>query len=356
MKLSTVSVLSTCPSTVVNDYYRLMQLAEYSKFLSKEIQTIVKINLSWSLYYPACSTEPWQLEGVLSSLRKDGYTNVKAAENRTVVTDISKGLKGNKWSPILEKYQVPFIPLPDVAWTRYKIKADTPALDAIFGNTHTIPQCFIGTNILHLPTVKTHGHTLMTGAMKNAFGGLITEQRHHCHRMIHEVLVDLLKIQKEIHPGIFAVMDGTVCGSGPGPRTMIPYEGNILLASSDQVAIDAISAKIMGFDPLKIPFIKIAHDLGLGCGDPDQIEILGEDIKGMNFHFTTGKSPVVAGDQLFRKGALKCLEPLIFRTNLFNLAIFGSWFYHDILWYNTIGRYRVHKFKNTPWGVKFREY
>ena len=56
----------------------------------------------------------------------------------------------------------------------------------------------------------------MTGAMKNAFGGLITEKRHHSHKMIHEVLVDLLQIQKEIHPHLFAVMDGAVAGNGKG--------------------------------------------------------------------------------------------------------------------------------------------
>ena len=47
----------------------------------------------------------------------------------------------------------------------------------------------------------------MTGAMKNAFGGLLHLKRHWTHSVIHETLVDLLIIQKEIHPGIFAVMD-----------------------------------------------------------------------------------------------------------------------------------------------------
>ncbi len=74
-------------------------------------------------------------------------------------------------------------------------------------------------------------------------------------------------------------MDGTVCGDGSGPRTMIPRIKNIILASGDPVAIDAISAKLMGYDPMKIRFIKLAHDRGLGIGDPDQIELSGEDIR-----------------------------------------------------------------------------
>ena len=114
-------------------------------------------------------------------------------------------------------------------------------------NGFEIPEMFIGKNILHLPTQKTHGHTTITGAMKNAFGGLLTKKRHHSHKLIHEVLVDLLEIQKEIHTGIFAVVDGTVCGDGAGPRSMIPLIENYILASEDQVAIDSISAKMMGY-------------------------------------------------------------------------------------------------------------
>ena len=229
-------------------------------------------------------------------------------------------------------------------------------MDKIFPEGNKIPKLFLGKNVIHFPTIKTHGHTLMTGAMKNAFGGLITERRHHCHKMIHEVLVDLLQIQKEIHPGIFAVMDGTVCGDGAGPRTMIPKIKNYILASNDQVAIDAISAKMMGYDPLRIKFIKLAHDRGLGCGDPAQIDIVGEDITNVNFHFNTNKSPIVAGDQLFRKGALSFVEPLLFHTPLFKMCVFASEFYHDKLWYNTIGKKRINAFMKTEWGQLFQKY
>ena len=143
-----------------------------------------------------------------------------------------------------------------------------------------IPRRFIGENIIHLPTVKTHVFTTMTGAMKNAFGGLLNERRHWTHPVIHETLVDLLMIQQKIHRGVFAVMDGTFAGDGPGPRCMIPRVKNVILASADQVAIDAISAKLMGMDPLSIKFIRLAHERGLGCGDPRDIEIVGDEDAG----------------------------------------------------------------------------
>ena len=353
---SKVVVIKTSPQTVLKDYENLLHLANYEKFLPKNKETILKLNLSWSKYYPACSTEPWQLEGVLKTMIKDGYKNIHPVENRTVVTNVWKGAEGNKWLPILNKYGLKYEPLTETAWEIYKPKKELIALDKIFPEGHKIPKMFIGKNVIHFPTVKTHGHTTMTGAMKNAFGGLITEQRHHCPKMIHEVLVDLLQIQQEIHTGIFAVMDGTVCGDGAGPRTMIPKINNYLLASNDQVAIDAISAKMMGYNPFDIPFLKIAHDKGLGNCDTGQIEIIGENISNVNFHFTTKKSAVISGDQLFRKGAFRFVEPLLFHTPLFALCVFGSEFYHDVLWYNTIGKSRIRNFMKTDWGKLFQKY
>lgn len=353
---SIVSVLKTSPETVLKDYERLMDLAGYKHYLPKSKETIIKLNLSWSRYFPSCSTEPWQLEGVLKKLLIDGYKNIHPVENRTVVTDVWKGAKGNKWLPILERYKQKYEPLTETEWVEYKAKKPLLALYKIFPEGHKIPKMFIGKNVVHCPSIKTHGHTQMTGAMKNAFGGLITENRHHCHKMIHEVLVDLLQIQKEIHPGIFAVMDGTVCGDGAGPRTMIPVIKNFILASGDQVAIDAVSAKMMGYDPFKIDFLKIAHDKGLGCCDIDQIDIAGEDISNVNFHFKTNKSPIIAGDQLFRKGLFSFLEPLLFHTPLFKMCIFASEFYHDYLWYNTVGRSRINDFMKTDWGRLWQSY
>lgn len=132
-------------------------------------------------------------------MREDGYTDIVALENKTVVTDHIRGAVQNKWIPILKKYDVDFIPLTDVEWVDYIPINKMLAMNKIFPDGFKIPKPFIGANILHLPTQKTHGHTIMTGAMKNAFGGLLCESRHHAHKYIHEVLVDLLTIQKEIH-------------------------------------------------------------------------------------------------------------------------------------------------------------
>ena len=358
MKRSKVVVLKTCPETVLDDYKRLMHLAEYEKFISKDRDTLLKLNLSWTKYFPSCSTQPWQVEGVVRTFIEDGFSRERlfAVENKTVVTNPIKGAMNNRWFPIFKKYNVPFISLPEAEWVRYDFKGKFLKLNRIFPEGIEIPKMFIGRNIVHLPTVKTHGHSITTGAIKNSFGGLLKEVRHYAHKYIHEVLVDLMTMQREIHPGIFSVMDGTICGDGAGPRTMIPKIKNYILASGDSVAIDAIAAKMMGFDPMDIPYIRMCQEMGLGTGKPDEIDIIGEDISKLNFGFKAKRSLVIWGDQLLRKGPLRFLEKPLLHSPLVAWAPFASNLYHDFLWYPTIGRKRIREFMQTNWGKLFEKY
>lgn len=166
-----------------------------------------------------------------------------------------------------------------------------------------------------------------------------------------------MNIQKEIHPGLFCFMDGTTAGSGPGPRTMTPFVKNIILASADQVAIDAVAAKMMGFDPLLIKYIALGHDSGLGCGDPREIEVVGENIAGVNFNFSVGDNLASSVGDVFWFSPLKFLQRLLFHTPLVYIFIFGSSFYHDHLWYPFFGKKIFQKWLDeTEWGKLFHAY
>ena len=278
MQKARVAVLRTKPETVLQDYQKLCELAGMKEALDPSATTILKDNISWHLMYPSSNTTPWQLEGTIQALRANGIQDIVDVHNKTVVTIADLGDQFNKFGPVLEKYGIPkkynFKP-EDMKWVEYKPKKPMAVLQKIFPEGIYIPDFFIGKNIVHLPTVKTHSYTITTGAMKNAFGGLLNVNRHYTHTWIHDTLVDLLEIQKSIHTGLFAIMDGTTAGSGPGPRTLIPHNKDVILASSDQVAIDAVAAQMMGFDPMKIEYIAHATERGLGQGDPQNIEIVG---------------------------------------------------------------------------------
>jgi uncharacterized protein (DUF362 family) len=356
--LSRVAVVRTRPETVLDDYARVMDLAGYRDTISRDRDTLLKLNLSWTKYFPSCSSQPWQVEGVVRKMLTDGFDRGRLIplENKTVVTSPREGCRNNRWEPVLQRYGLTFTALPEVEWQVYRFKSPLLKLNHIFPEGIQIPAIYPGRQIVHLPTVKTHGHAVMTGAVKNSFGGLLREVRHYAHKYMHEVLVDLLYMQKELHPGIFTVMDGTVAGDGAGPRTMIPRVKNLLLAASDSLAIDAVAARLMGFDPMSIPFIRMAHERGLGIGDPRQIEIVGDDVAHENFGFQTRRSFVIWGDQMIRKGFLRPLERLLLHSPLMVWAPFASNVYHDMVWYPTVGRARIRDFMRTEWGSLFRKY
>jgi len=354
-----VAVLHTQPETVLDDYRRLLKLASYEASLPKGKETLVKINISWQQWYPACSTAPWQLEGVVRTLLEDGYRDLIAAHNRTVVVDAYVGERNNKHKLVTDKYGLRNVHLyePEVEWVVYEPKAPMLVLNKVYPDGIKIPALFLDKNIVQLPTVKTHVFTTITGAMKNAFGGLLSERRHWTHGVIHETVVDLLAIQQEIHTGIFAVMDGTFVGDGPGPRAMWVQEKDLILASSDQVAIDAVSAYLQGFDPLDLTFIRLAHDRGLGIGDIKQIQILGDvDLDQVRWHARIGETFASRGQKMIYHGRLKPFESLLLRTPIAPWSYAASQGYFDFFWYPFVGHKRVQEALQTKWGRLFAEY
>jgi uncharacterized protein (DUF362 family) len=354
-----VSVIYTSANTAVEDFGKVMQLAHFEQHLPKSSETLLKINISWQHYYPGCSTSPWQLDGVATALENAGYDRLIPVQNGTVVVNSHEGEKGNKHDRVLRKHDLRSVHLqdPGARWVPYAPKGEMLVLHDIFPDGIEIPEMFLGTNIIHMPTLKTHVFTTMTGAMKNAFGGLLNNRRHWTHSVIHETLVDLLRIQQEIHTGLFAVMDGTIAGDGPGPRAMRPHVKNVILASSDQVAIDAVAAKMMGFDPMSIPFIRLAHEQGLGVGNPTEITVEGLDISTINFGFRGDEDTFASwGQKQIYWGPLHRFEKFLLRTPLVPWSYAASNAYHNWYWYPLFGKRRIGKMLDTEWGRLFRQY
>src|SRR5512141_1356536 len=93
MSKSKVAILRTSPATVLEDYHRLMNLAGYQDVIAKDADTALKVNISWHFFFPASSTTPWQLVGV-----------IHACHNRTVVIDARLGERENKQVDVVQAH------------------------------------------------------------------------------------------------------------------------------------------------------------------------------------------------------------------------------------------------------------
>ena len=329
-----VAVIKTNPEAVVEDYGRLMRSAGYADHLAKDKKTHVRINLSSDVWFPASSSPPWQLEGVVKALVDDGFASdsIRLTLNRSAGVDDRVGETNNGYTTVADRYGLEFARLhePPVEWAPYEPRAEMLVLDKLFqGKGIFLPGDFFDANIVHLPTMKTRMLTVIAGAMENAMRGMFHEREHETGPVINEILVDLLAIQKEIHAGVFAVMDGTICGDGAGPRLLMPFIKDYLLAGADQVAIDAVAAHMMGFDPMGIRYIRLAHEQGLGCGAFEEIEIAGEDAAAVNFQFHGARGSAPAN---------------------------ASRFYYDYFWYPFIGWPRLNRIAETEWGQLLQQY
>ncbi|MCX7014537.1 MAG: DUF362 domain-containing protein [Candidatus Sumerlaeota bacterium] len=369
MPKSKVAVLRTKPESVRSDYHELLNLAEYQQALDRSADTALKINISWHFFFPASSTTPWQMDGVIRAMLADGFHQdlIHACHNRTVVIDAHLGERENKQLDVVNAYGLRNVHLYEgEEWIDIRdavgdLTKKFLCLNQVYPKGFSIPKRFLGENILHLPTVKTHVFTTTTGAMKNAFGGLLNEHRHWTHPVIHETLVDLLMIQKKIHRGLFAVMDGTFAGDGPGPRCMIPHVKNVILASADQVAIDAAAARLMGFDPLRdCTYIRLAHEAGLGCGDPREIELVGDaEAAAENWHFAGPFQKMTFASRMQHRiywGPLKRPLEWSLKTWLAPWAYIASVLYHDMFWYPRYSRSTMRECLASDWGRLFQNW
>ncbi len=86
---------------------------------------------------------------------------------------------------------------------------------------------------------------------------------------------NLYRMSRVLMPDI-AVVDGFRCMEGQGPGGGSPVEMKVAIAGTDPVACDAVMASLMGFDPLTVGYLTLAHENGLGCADLSNIDIVGE--------------------------------------------------------------------------------
>lgn len=151
--------------------------------------------------------------------------------------------------------------------------------------------------IINLCKLKTHILTVLTGAVKNMFGCLYSSQK----KMVHlkygyaksekknvdgfsEFLVDLYD---KINPKL-SIMDGITAMHGDGPSAGKVINANVILASENGYALDYVAAKLVGFDPMSIPTIRISAEKGKF--KPEEIEIVGNKLEDFNIKFEKPKT------------------------------------------------------------------
>ena len=155
---------------------------------------------------------------------------------------------------------------------------------------------------ISLPKFKTHGLTVITGAIKNSYGILPGAIKAHLHKAagspqrFHELLVDVFRLRI---PDLI-IMDAVVGMEGNGPASTELRDIGQVLASDNAVAMDSVVSSMMGLDPGKLRFLQKAKQEGLGDYDPQSIKCIGEIKTFTDYHI-----PPLGGEANINNSAIQ---------------------------------------------------
>ena len=151
--------------------------------------------------------------------------------------------------------------------------------------------------LVSLPRLKTHGLVRFTGAVKNQFGcvpGLLKGQYHVKLPDPYDFSAMLVDLNTLIKPRLY-VMDGIRAMEGNGPRSGKLKQLNVLLLSSDPIALDATACRIIDLDPEIVPTSKPGEKAGLGTYHIENIELVGESVESfLDPGFEVNRTPPVS--------------------------------------------------------------
>jgi uncharacterized protein (DUF362 family)/NAD-dependent dihydropyrimidine dehydrogenase PreA subunit len=156
---------------------------------------------------------------------------------------------------------------------------------------------------ISLPKFKTHGLTVMTGAIKNSYGILPGAQKARLHQVagsperFHEVIVEVFRLRV---PDFF-IMDAVIGMEGNGPASPELREIGLILAADNGVALDAVVARMMGVNPSLLRFLQKAKAFGLGDFDSHMIQIDGEMQVLANFKLPPLGGEAIAGNRAIQE-------------------------------------------------------
>ncbi|MFW6139513.1 MAG: DUF362 domain-containing protein [Spirochaetota bacterium] len=139
-----------------------------------------------------------------------------------------------------------------------------------------VPKCFLESNVVvNFPVMKTHDAVPATLGLKNMKGIIHETDKKRFHKWgLEQGIVDL----NHIALPELTILDATIGMEGFGPVSGDPVNLGIVMASTDTVALDAGAARVMGMNPQEINYLQMAGRAGLGCTDPQYIEVVGCEV------------------------------------------------------------------------------
>jgi len=235
---------------------------------------VIKVNLcDFRTPETGAVTHPVFLYAFLKYLReKFGDVKIYVVESDATVARPDLFVEWFGLLPILKKWGAKWVNLS-------KCRRFVKRIKGSYFQEIEVPEVFEGSFFITLPKMKTSSITKISCALKNQFGCLHYPNKISFHPMIDDVIVDA---NLAMHPSL-CIVDGIIAmGGSQGPTFGIPIHARTIVAGKDPVAVDAVCANIMNFNPRFIKHIQKAAAFGVGSM---RYTLVGEEIDEVRTDF-----------------------------------------------------------------------
>ncbi len=295
---------------------RALDGARWKDAIPSGARIALKVNLGWDLFIPGSITSPLVAELLIHEMRRHAG-EIVMVESDQVLEDVEKAFAKSGMADVCRRTGVEWINMSRARTTPVE-RPDNAVLKRI-----DVPEVLRDSFLVTVPAMKTHAKTVITGALKNQWGCL-SKLRHEYHLVLDDALADLNSVMR---PAL-AVMDGTIGLEGNGPKSGRPRVADLILCSSDPVALDTVQATVMGIDPSEVRHLARCAERGVGICDPDRIDVVGADPEAVAMPFKRPRHNAVSRvEDLLRRSVFK---RLFFNTPLFDACLFGAKTYYRI--------------------------
>jgi uncharacterized protein (DUF362 family) len=157
--------------------------------------------------------------------------------------------------------------------------------------------------IINLPVMKTHFAALVSLSVKNLQGAIPPLEKYMSHFFgLWQNLVNMHHLVKST----LIIVDGLTAQENFGPVYGTPKTMNLLIGGTNPVAVDAVTSRIMGFDPTISPPVMLAHMQGLGPIEPEKIDVLGASVEETKDAFKEAEVDVSGGKKFMVHDGRAC--------------------------------------------------
>ena len=270
-------VLLPCGEYDEEKVYTLLKQGLYlvdgvEALIPKDAKILLKPNLlKRAEVEKAVITHPVVVGAFARILRENGYEQIVLADSCGHGTTQAV-IRGTGIDTYLEKYQIPAIDYSE------GIKVDYP--QGIQAKEFILPKELLEQNcVISLSKMKTHALERITGAVKNSYGfvyGFHKAKGHTQYPSADSFARMLIDLNKCVAPKLY-VMDGIVAMEGNGPGSGDPVQMNVMLMSTDPVALDSVFSRLVYLKPEMVPTNYHGEKMGLGTWKEEEITLLTPD-------------------------------------------------------------------------------